>query len=154
MPLATKQAKKQLEKASHARSINLLHQSRLASPAGSAGPDPSSSAASTLPISSAGSDVEPTNEYQSNVDGRNSIANSPDAIIISDTSDAENADDGYGSNDLMSEMDGEELKESLQLQMQGEIEVLEQSQDAKKSSAYGVLMREIKPDQWTKAESK
>ena len=32
----------------------------------------------------------------------------------------------------MSEMDGEELKESLQLQMQGKIELLEQSQDAKK----------------------
>jgi hypothetical protein len=28
-------------------------------------------------------------------------------------------DDGYGSDDLMSEMDGEELRESLQLQMQG-----------------------------------
>ena len=50
----------------------------------------------------------------------------------------------------MSEMDGDELKESLQMQMQGEIEVLEQShRDAKKSSAYQVLMREIKPDQWT-----
>jgi len=136
MPPATKKAKKQQEKASHARSIKLLHQSRLVSPAASAGPDPSSSAASTPPISSAGSDAE------------------PDAIVISDTSNAENADDGYGSDDLMSEMDGEELKESLQLQMQGEIELLEQSQDAKKSSAYGVLMREIKPDQWTKAESK
>jgi hypothetical protein len=51
-------------------------------------------------------------------------------------------------------MDGEELRESLQLQMQGEIEVLEQSQDAKKSSAYGVLMSEFKHDQWAKAESK
>ena len=124
MPLATKQAKKQREKASHARSIKLVHQSRLVSPVASAGPDPSSSAASTPPISSAGSDVEPADigtEYQSDVDGRNSIANSPDAIVISDTSDAENADDGYGSDDLMSEMDGEELKESLQLQMQGEI---------------------------------
>ena len=55
----------------------------------------------------------------------------------------------------MSGMDGDELKESLQMQMQGEIEVLEQShRDAKKMSAYQVLMREIKPDQWTKAESK
>ena len=63
-------------------------------------------------------------------------------------------DDGYESDDLISEMDGEELRESLQLQMQGEIEVLEQSQDVKRSSAYGVLMMEIKPDQWTKAESK
>jgi len=123
----------------------------------SASPDPSNSAASTPPISSAGSDIDPADidaENQSDVDGRNSTANSPDAIVISDSSDAENADDGYGSDDLMSEMDGEELKESLELQMQGEIEVLEQSQDAKKSSAYGVLMREIKPDQWTKAESK
>jgi hypothetical protein len=157
MPPATKKAKKQQEKASHARSIRLLHQSRLVSPAASAGPDPSSSAAPTPPISSAGSDVEPADfgaGHQSDVDGRNSKASSPDAIVISDTSDAENADDGYGSDDMMSEMDGEELKESLQLQMQGEIELLEQSQDAKKSSAYEVLMREIKPDQWTKAESK
>jgi hypothetical protein len=57
MPPATKKAKKQQEKASHARSIKLLHQSRLVSPAASAGPDPSSSAASTPPISSAGSDA-------------------------------------------------------------------------------------------------
>ena len=156
MPPANKQTKKQKERASHARSIKLLLQSRLASPA-SASPNPSSSAASTPPISSAGSDIEPADigaEYQSDVDGRNSTANSPDVVVISDTSDAENADDGYGSDDLLSEMDGEELRESLQLQMQGEIEVLEQSQDAKKSSAYGVLMREFKPDQWAKAESK
>ena len=59
MPPATKKAKKQQEKASYARSIRLLHQSRLLSPAASAGPDPSSSAASTPPISSAGSDAEP-----------------------------------------------------------------------------------------------
>jgi hypothetical protein len=93
-----------------------------------------SRSASTPPISSVGSDFDPADinvEDQSNVDGRNSIPNSPDAIIISDSSDAENVDDGYGSDDLMSEMDGEELKESLELQMQGEIEVLEQSQDAK-----------------------
>src|ERR1700723_4102336 len=36
MPPATKKAKKQQEKASHARSIRLLHQSRLVSPAASA----------------------------------------------------------------------------------------------------------------------
>src|ERR1700678_2133750 len=112
MPPATKKAKKQQEKASHAQSIKLLHQSRLVSPAASAGPDPSSSAASTPPISSAGSDVEPADigaGDQSDVDGRNSEASSPESIVISDTSDA---DDGYGSDDLMSEMDGEELKES------------------------------------------
>ena len=119
MPPANKQTKKQKERASHARSIKLLLQSRLASPA-SASPNPSSSAASTPPISSAGSDIEPADigaEYQSDVDGRNSTANSPDVVVISDTSDAENADDGYGSDDLLSEMDGEELRESLQLQM-------------------------------------
>jgi hypothetical protein len=38
-------------------------------------------------------------EDQYDVDGRNSIASSPDAIVISDSSDAENADDGYGSDD-------------------------------------------------------
>ena len=64
----------------------------IVSPAASAGPDPSSSAASTPPISSAGSDVEPADigaGDQSDVDGRNSEASSPDAIVISDTSDAE-----------------------------------------------------------------
>jgi hypothetical protein len=151
---ATKQVKKQREKALHARSIKLIHQSRLVSPAASASPDPSSSAASTPPISFAGSDIDIDAEDQYDVDRRNSVASSPDAIVISDSSDAEKANDGYGSDDLMSEMDGKEQRESLQLQMQGEIEVLEQSQDAKKSSAYGVLMREIKPDQLAKAESK
>ena len=66
-------------------------------PTVSAGPTPSASAASTLPISSTGSDVEPADigtEYQSNVDERNPIANSPDAILISDTSDVEYEDDG------------------------------------------------------------
>jgi hypothetical protein len=82
MPPATKKAKKQQEKASHAQSIKLLHQSRLVSPAASAGPDPSSSAASTPPISSAGSDVEPADigaGDQSDVDGRNSEASSPES---------------------------------------------------------------------------
>jgi hypothetical protein len=91
----------------------------LVSPAASASPDPSSSAASTPPISSAGSDIDIDAEDQYDIDRRNSVANSPDAIVISDSSDAEKADDGYGSDDLMSEMDGEELRESLQLQMQG-----------------------------------
>ena len=136
MPQTTKNAKKQQEKATHAQSIK-LHQFRLAPPTASAGPTLSASAASTLLISSTGSDV----------DERNPIANSPDAILILDTSDVENEDDGYRPDDIMSEMDGDKLKESLQLQMQGEIEVLEQSHwDAKKSSTYQVLMREIKPD--------
>ena len=129
MPQTTKIAKKQWEKASHAQSIK-LHQSRLAPPMASAGPTPSASAASTPLILSTGSDVEPADigtEYQSDVDERNPIANSPDAILILNTSDVENEDDGYGSDDIMSEMDGDKLKENLQLQMQGEIEVLEQS---------------------------
>ena len=116
MPQTTKNAKKQWEKASHAQSIK-LHQSRLAPPMASAGPTPSASAASTPLILSTGSDV----------DERNPIANSPDAILILNISDVENEDDGYGSDDIMSEMDGDKLKENLQLQMQGEIEVLEQS---------------------------
>ena len=102
----------------------------------STGPNP---AASTLLISSAGEPAYIGAEYQSDVDERNSIANSPDAIVILDTSDVKNADGGYGSDDLMSEMDGEKLKESLQLQMQRGIEVLEQSQDARKLSARLVL---------------
>ena len=79
-------------------------------------PDPSSSAAFSPPISSAGSDIEPVEidvKDQHDIDGRYSIASLPDAIVISDSSDAKNADDRYGSDDLMSEMDGEKLKESL-----------------------------------------
>ena len=39
----------------------------------------------------------------------------------------------------MYQMDGKGLKESLQLQMQGEIEILEQSQDTKKViSIWGI----------------
>jgi hypothetical protein len=107
----------------------------LVSPAASASPDPSSSAASTPPISSAGSDIDidaedhydidTEDQYnidaedQYDIDRRNSVASSPDAIVISDSSDAKKADDGYGSDDLMSEMDGVELRESLQLQIQG-----------------------------------
>jgi DNA-binding NarL/FixJ family response regulator len=134
MPKANKQTKKQQKRAAHAWSIKLLHQSRLASPTASTSPNPGSSAASTPPISSAGSEIELADidaQNQSDIDGRSSIASSPHVVVISDFSDAENVDDGYGSDDLMSEMDGEELKESLQLQMQGGIEVLEQPQDAK-----------------------
>jgi hypothetical protein len=83
-------------------------------------------AVSTPPISSAGSDIDIDAEDQYDIDRRNSVASSPDAIVISDSSDAKKVDDGYGSDDLMSEMDGKELRESLQLQLQGEIEVLEQ----------------------------
>jgi hypothetical protein len=116
MPKANKQTKKQQERAAHARSIKLLHQSRLASPAASTSHNPGRSAASTPPISSASSEIDLADidaQYQSDIDGRNSIASSPDVVVISDSSDAENVDDGYGSDDLMSEMDGEELKESL-----------------------------------------
>jgi hypothetical protein len=72
-------------------------------------PDPSSSATSTPPISSAGSDIDIDAEDQYDIDRRNSVASSPDAIVISDSSDAEKVDDGYRFDDLMSKMDGEEL---------------------------------------------
>jgi hypothetical protein len=108
-------------------------------------------------LSSICSDVEPVDidsGDQSDAEGRNPWVSLPDAIVVSsDSSDVENVDDGYGSDDLMSEMDGEELRESLQMQMEGEIEILKQSEGSKKSSAYRTLMREITPNQWAKAES-
>ena len=59
-------------------------------------------------------------------------------------------DEGYGSEDYLSEMEGQELRDSLELQMEGEIE---QIQDGEKNQAYGELMREINVGQWKKAET-
>ena len=57
----------------------------------------------------------------------------------------------YGSNDCMSEMEGQELRDSLELQMEEEIG---QIQDGEKSpTAYGELIREINAGQWKKAET-
>jgi hypothetical protein len=101
MPQPLRKQKKLQKKAAYAQSIRLFHQSRLISPTASAGPDANSSAASTPLISSTGSDVEPRDigaGDQSDVDGTNSKASSPDAMVISDTLDAENVDDWYGSD--------------------------------------------------------
>jgi len=60
-------------------------------------------------------------------------------------------DEGYGSNDCMSEMEGQELRDSLELQMEEEIG---QIQDGEKNpTAYGEMMRGINAGQWKKAET-
>lgn len=69
--------------------------------------------------------------------------NSP--ITIDDSDSGE----GYGSEDYVSEMDGQELRDSLELQMEGEIEQIQGGEN----TAYGMLMREIKADHWKKAET-
>ena len=72
------------------------------------------------------------------------------AITIDDHSEDDLDDSGYGSNDYMSEMEGQELRDSLELQMEGEIE---QIRNGEKNSAYEELMREINTGQWKKAET-
>ncbi len=66
------------------------------------------------------------------------------------TIDDYDSGEGYGSDDCVSEMDGKELRDSLELQMQGEIE---QIQGSENFTAYGVLMRGINADHWKKAET-
>src|SRR5258705_1727143 len=86
MPKASKQAKRRQDRVSHARSVK-LYQPRLASPTVGAGPNPGS-AASTPPVSSSGSDIEPADIDANNQSNVNSIASSSDAIVILDSSDA------------------------------------------------------------------
>jgi hypothetical protein len=50
----------------------------------------------------------------------------------------------------VSEIDGQELRDSLELQMEGEIE---QIQGGENPTAYGGLMRGMKATYWKKAET-
>jgi hypothetical protein len=62
-------------------------------------------------------------------------------------------DEGYNSDDTMSEMEGEELMQSLEQQMAGEMEVIGQIQATHQEGAYGPLMRDVYPKEWAKIES-
>ena len=65
-------------------------------------------------------------------------------ITIDDYPEDDSSDKGYRSDDYMSEMDGQELRVSLELQMESEMKQIEGGENP---TAYGVLMKEIKVDQ-------
>ena len=71
-------------------------------------------------------------------------------ITIDDCPGYDSSDEGYRSDDYMSKMDGQELRDSLENQMEREIEQMEGGENP---TAYKVLMREIKANQWRKAET-
>jgi len=100
---------------------------------------PSTVDPSDLPALNSWDQQGPTREYSSGPE-----KNSP---ITFDDSDL---DEGYGSEDYVSEMDGQELRDSLELQMEGEIE---QIQGGENPTVYGESMRGIKATYWKKAET-
>jgi len=112
-------------------------------------------AATTPPNSAPPSIIEPVdvpalNSWgQSEEETREDLPGHGNLIIIDDNSEDNggDSDEGYGSDDCMSEMEGQELRDSLELQMEGEIEQIQEGR------AYEVLMREINAGQWKKAET-
>ena len=66
----------------------------------------------------------------------------------------------YEEDDELSELEGEELEESLRKQMEGEMQAIDDTEEdpasdapQAKPTAYRVLMRDIPADQWKVAES-
>lgn len=130
MPKVSKTRKKRQESATNARNSRITYLSRQASPSSSAGAAGSISAASTPPILVALSERDPEEapeldaEDQLDFSGYFSKESSP-IVISPDSSDIEIVDDeGYKSEDFMSEMEGEELRQHLEQQMAEEIEVI------------------------------
>ena len=159
MPKVSKARKQRQESAALARNSRITYLSRQASPSSSVGATSSISAASTPLISIAPSEEDFEEipdldaEDQFDFSGYFSKENSP-IIISPDSSDVEIVvDEGYNSDDTMSEMEGEELMQSLKQQMAGEIEVIGQIQATHQEGAYGPLMRDVYPKEWAKIKS-
>ena len=73
--------------------------------------------------------------------------------LINHSPDPEQAEEGYRSDDLVSEMDGDEYMESLEKQMAWEVGFLKGIRGAEQPNTLGVLMRDISDKEWKKAES-
>jgi hypothetical protein len=75
----------------------------------------------------------------------------------SDAAEDTQGEDGYDEDDVLSELEGEELQESLRKEMETELQVVEQNKvdlaPDPGSMAYGILMRDILGSQWKTAES-
>jgi hypothetical protein len=69
-------------------------------------------------------------------------------LHLPDTHEGPAGEDGYHSDDDLSELEDEELEESLKKQREGEIEQLQATQDV-----FDTLMRKVNKKEWKKAES-
>ena len=151
MPQPTKQASQLKSSATHAH--NVLQQSRTATPSTSAITD-NESAAPTPPLSPTATGIEQAVTGFSTVDEDDGLEQGPDLLQIDidnglESSETDSSDDGYGDDDLLSELEGEELRDSLKLKIEGEMDIIEQL-EANKPTAYDTLMWGIDADQWQK----
>jgi hypothetical protein len=73
-------------------------------------------------------------------------------VWIYETPESDWTDDGYGTDDDMSELKGDKLEESLMRQKKLEEESV-QKDDGETKDAFHTLMRHIQPQEWKKAES-
>ena len=85
-------------------------------------------------------------------------------VDLQDNVDYDNMSDeeagGYEEEEELSELEGEELEESLRKQMEGEMQAIDDTEEdpasdapQAKPTAYRVLMQDIPADQWKVAES-
>ena len=72
--------------------------------------------------------------------------------VVHDSSSECNSDDGNVEDDELSELEGEGLRESLRVRIEGEIEEIE-SFGVPQFPAYKTIMRDISTGEWQKAES-
>ena len=72
--------------------------------------------------------------------------------MVHDSSSECNSDDGNAEDDELSELEGEGLRESLRVRIEGEIEEIE-SFGVPQFPAYKTIMRDISMGEWQKAES-
>ena len=155
MPQPTKWASQLKSPAAHA--CNVLQQSRTITLSTSVIAD-NESTAPTLPLSPTAIGIEQAVTGFSTVDEDDRLEQGPDLLQVDidnglESSETDSSDDRYGDDDLLSELEGEELRDSLKLQIEGEIDIIEKL-EVNKPTAYDTLMQSIHADQWQKAESK
>ena len=85
-----------------------------------------------------------------------SLSNSPlhqeGPVSPNHSAEPKGADEGYRSDDLMSEMDSDDCMNSLERQMEWEVGFLGSMRDAEQPDTFGVLMRNVSDKEWRKAE--
>lgn len=97
----------------------------------------------------AGSDGQ--DQYAYSADNSHLHQESP--VSPDHSSEPEGADEGYRSDDLMSEMDDDDYMDSLERQMEWEVGFLEGIRDTEQPDAFSILMRDVSDKEWRKAES-
>jgi hypothetical protein len=92
---------------------------------------------------------EERSTYSSPMD--NHSPDGPEAWIY-ETPESDWTDDGYGTDDDLSELEGDKLEESLMRQKELEEELV-QKDDKGTKDAFHTLMRCIQPEEWRKVKS-